>query len=364
MEIRCSKLARYMVCAGYMHLQVDEPEAGDPAKEGTACGEYLQHLLENRPIPMQASNGWYFDDDMKFYSTAIAEDIFARTTTGVLCEKRIDWQTRSGIWIRGQYDASYVDNQGRLCIDDLKYGWGIVEVKENWQTLGYAIGEVIRRGQAFEYIVIRILQPRPHHEDGYYREWVLTYSQLLEYKERIEARCMELANGRSDFQTSDKCKYCKGAAEACPAFSRLYYRALEISTEFVQDSLSNEEVAQQLDQIKRASEVLKIKLDSLEQLGADRIKKGQIIPGYIQSNRYSQREWKQGVTAASLFAFTGKVVEEKSLMSPAKAEKLGISKKLVEQLSSSRLTGVKLEKKNGSDVGNKIFGNSNPVGGN
>ena len=47
MQIRCSKLARYMVCAGYAHLVVEEPEAGEPAREGTAAGEYLQHLLEN-----------------------------------------------------------------------------------------------------------------------------------------------------------------------------------------------------------------------------------------------------------------------------------------------------------------------------
>src|SRR5207253_5531368 len=141
-------------------------------------------------------------------------------------EVRIDWMTKSGIWIRGQYDAAYVDKQGRLCIDDLKYGWGIVEVEENWQIIGYAIGEVIRRGQAFEWIVFRIAQPRPHHEDGPIREWVISYSQLLELKERIEVRMQQLADGLKTFQTSDKCKYCKGVAEACPAFSRLFYRAL------------------------------------------------------------------------------------------------------------------------------------------
>lgn len=353
-----------MVCAGYTYLDVVEPEAGQPAKEGTAAGEYLQHLLEKTPIPMQATNGVYFDDDMKFHTTPIAEDIFSRANGPVLCETRIDWQTRSGIWIRGQYDAAYVDKRNYLCIDDLKYGWGIVEVTENWQTLGYAIGEVIRRGQGFTHIAIRIAQPRPHHEDGYIREWILTYAELLEYKEKIEARMQLLADGLKTFQTSDKCKYCKGVAEACPAFSRLFYRALEVSMEFVQDSLNNEEVARQLDQAKRAAEVIKIKTDSLEQLGADRIKKGGIIPGYVQANKYSQRQWKPGVSVASLKAITGKDVEEKAMMSPAKAEKLGISKKLVEQLSSTVLTGVKLEKKNGADVGNKIFGNANPTGGN
>jgi hypothetical protein len=360
--IRSSKLARYMVCAGYMHLDVEEPEAGEPAKEGTAAGEYLQSILENKQVGLTASNGVYFSDDMKWYMKNVAEHIQSRAVSQVLCETRIDWQTRSGIWIRGQYDAAFVDAKGRLCIEDLKYGWGIVEVTENWQLLAYAIGEVIRRGQSFEEISLKIHQPRPHHEDGDVREWVLSYAQLLEYKEKIEVRMMELVEGKKNFQTSQHCKYCPGAAEACTAFSRLFYRALEVSTEFYQDSLNEDEIARQLDQIKRAEEVIKIKQDSLVELGVSRIKKGKIIPGYVQVEKYGHRSWKQGVSAQAIHVMTGVDIMEKSIMSPAKVEKL-ISKDFVKTLSESRMTGVKLEKKNGTDVGNKIFGTTNPIGG-
>lgn len=363
MEIRCSKLARPMVCAGYLFLEAEEPEAGEPAKEGTAAGEYLAALLQNRPVGLSASNGTYFDEDMKFYTTPIAEDIKARAATEILCERRIDWQTRSGIIIRGQSDATYIDHKGRLCIDDLKYGWGIVEVKENWQLLGYAIGEVIKRNQAFTEIVLRICQPRPHHEEGDSREWVLSYTELLQYKEKIEARMMEIANGRKDLQTSKNCKYCAGAAEACPAFSRLFYRALEVSTQFVQDKLSNEEIARQLDQVKRAEEVLKIKADSLVELGVSRINKGEIVPGYVRTQKYGHRDWRPGVTAEAILMITGKDISEKSVMTPAKAEKLGVHKDLVKQLSQTKSAGFKLEKKDSSEIGNKIFGNTNPVGG-
>lgn len=353
-----------MVCAGYVYLDVEEPEAGDPAKEGTAAGEYLQLLLEGKPIGQMASNGVYFNDDMKFHTQPIYEDIISRAVGPVKCEQRIDWETSSGIWIRGQYDAAFVDKRGYLCIEDLKYGWGIVEVKENWQLIGYAIGEVIRRGQAFSHISFVIHQPRPHHEDGYSREWLITYQELLQYKAKIENRMLEIADGRKDFQTSKQCKYCKGAAEACPAFSRLFYKSIEVSTEFVQDSLTNEEVAKQLDLVKRAEEVIKIKADSLVELGSSRIKKGGIIPGYIQVDKYSNREWKTGISPEAIKVMTGKDLMEKTIMSPAKAEKLGISRELVKQLSTTRLAGVKLEKKSGSDVGNKIFGNNNPTGGN
>jgi len=347
-----------------MFLDTPEPEGGDAAKAGTAAGEYLQSLLEKKPFGTHAANGVFIDDEMKFYTHPIAEDIFNRATTPVLCETRIDWQTASGIWIRGQYDAAFVDNRGYLCIEDLKYGWGIVEVKENWQLLGYAIGEVIRRGQGFTHISFKIHQPRPHHEDGSSREWLITYSELLEYKDKIEQRMQAIVDGQRNFKTSSHCKYCKGAAEACPAFSRLFYRALEVSTEFVQDSLTDEEISRQLDQIKRAEEVIKIKSDSLSDLAISRIKQGAIIPNYVTEIKYGHRGWRNGITPEIIKAMTGKDITERVIMTPAKAEKAGVSKELVKSFSETKGSGMILKKKDSTDIGNKIFGTNNPVGGN
>lgn len=346
-----------MVCAGFVFLDLEENDLPKPAaEEGTAAGEYLERLVTHQPLPEVARNGVYFDDDMKFYTKPIAEDIFSRATTAIECEHEIDWQTRSGITIAGHPDITFVDNRGYLCIEDLKYGWGIVEVKENWQLLGYAIGEVIRRGKAFEKISLKIHQPRPHHEDGDKREWLITYSELIEYKERIENRMQEIVNGKRDFQTSSNCKYCQGAAEACPAFNRLFYRALEVSTGFIQDSLNEQEIARQLDHIRRAEEVIKIKKDSLTELGVMRIKQGKIIPGYVQTQKVGNRSWKHGVSPEAIKIMTGKDVMEHNFMSPAKVEKLGIPKKLIDQLCEKKFVGMKLEKQDSTELGNKIFG--------
>lgn len=363
--IRCSSLARPMVCPGFVFLKnlLQWPN-DEAAKEGTTAGEYLERLLLNRQIADTCSNGRHFDDDMKFYTTPIAQDVKSRAVSEILCETRIDWQTRSGIWIRGQYDICFVDDQGRLCVEDLKYGYKLVEVKENWQLLGYAIGEVMRRGQAFNEISFKIHQPRAHHEDGTTREWVITYDRLIEYKEMIEKRMSEISSGRKDFQTSDKCYYCMGAGEGCPAFNRKYHNGLEIAFgNFVEDSISDEEMAKQLNEIANAEEALKIKLSALKELAVSRIKKGHIIPGYVQSQKYSNRSWKKGVSPESIKIMTGKDVIETKLMTPAKAEKLGVSKELVSQLSEKRFVGMKLEKKNATDLGNKIFGKQKPQGG-
>lgn len=360
MEIRCSSLARPMACAGFLsfeNLPKDEPS--DAAAEGTAFGELVERMLVGKDIPAQASNGVYFNDEMRFHAKPIVEEINSERTGNVLCEQRIDWQSRSGVWVRGSFDISFERN-GRLYVDDCKYGWGIVEVKDNWQLLGYAIGECIRRGVAYKEIVLRIRQPRPHHEDGDCREWVLPYATLLAYKEKIDARLEQIVAGYRQLETGKQCKYCPAAAEACPAFNRIFYRGIEVSFDFVQDQITEEELARQLDQANRASEVLKIKLDSLGQLATQRIKGGKIVPGYITESRYGDRQWKDGISPDVIQTLTGKCVTETAMLSPAKAEKAGVPREFVNQLVDRKFLGQKVVKKSAVESANKVFGTEAP----
>lgn len=363
LSINCSKLSRSMSCAGHLFLDQEVKLSSQSAEEGEAASELLAASLSNRQVTDVSKNGIYYDEDMKFFVAEIVDDIKKRGTT-FLCEEKIDWQTRSGIWIKGRYDCAFIDNRGFLCIEDLKYGFGLVEVEQNWQLISYAIGEIIRRAQSFEKIALMIHQPRAHHENGTSREWLISYSQLLEYKEMIEKRMQEIVDGRKDFFTGQHCKYCPGAAEQCTAFNRLFHNSLEVCTTFFKDSISNQELSRQLDAIKRAEEVLKVKQDSLVELGSSRIKRGEIIPNYVQTNQYSNRQWKPGISPDSIKIMTGKNVIEQRFMTPAKAEKNGVSKKLIENLTQRVFTGVKLEKKNITEVGNKIFGTEQPNGGN
>lgn len=359
LEIRCSNLARAMACAGSLFFKdLPAQETDQAAEEGTAAGEFLQKLLTMpgvRVTESHAKNGVMFDDDMKFHATEVSSEIFANAHTEVLCETRIDWPTRSGIWIRGQYDAAYVGRDGRLYIDDLKYGWGLVEVKENWQLLGYAIGEVMRRGVAFD-VVLRIHQPRPHHEDGPVRRWELSYAELLAYKERIEEHMMTIVQGNRTLTTNAKCRYCPAAAEACPAANKAFYRGIEMAHDFLQDQISEKELAHQLDLVARITEVLKIKGDSLKSLAVDRIKKGVLIPGYVTESSYSDRKWKPGIGPEVIEAMTGKKIVEQVMLSPAKAEKAGVPKDFVNALVDRHFLGQKLVKRDTSALGDKIFG--------
>ncbi len=360
MDVHCSQLARPMACPGFLSFEGLERLPGGPAaEEGTAFGELVERMLLGRELGKQARNGVYFDDDMHFHAKNIIAEVNSNRQSEVLCEQPIDWKTRSGVWIRGKYDWSFVRG-GRLYIDDAKYGWGIIEAPKNWQLLGYAIGEVMRRGVAFEQIVLRIRQPRPHHEDGDCREWVITYSELLEYKEQIETRMQEIVDGLRTLQTGAQCKYCPAAREACPAFNRLFYRALEVSTEFTQDQIDESELARQLDHVHRAVDVIKIKMDSLKELAVSRIKNGKIIPGYLTESSYGDRKWKPGISPEVVEVLTGKKIVKHEMLSPAQAEKAGVPKDFVNQLVDRHFLGQKLVRKDSANLGDKIFGKQAP----
>lgn len=349
--VRCSGLARPMSCAGSLALVSPYIEAGPAAAEGTAFGEFVQYWLEKRPVTDKASNGVPFDEDMKFHAASIIPLI----GEDAKCETRIDWQTRSGIWIKGSYDISFVRNN-KLYIDDCKYGWNIVDVKENWQLLGYAIGEMLRLQPSVQSVVMRIHQPRPHHEDGPTREWEISLTELWQYRERIEERMAQIASGFTELATGKQCKYCPHASASCTAFNRAFYAGVDhVMNHHQQDNVNDKEIAHQLDLIARIQEIVKIKSDSLNQLAIDRVKNGAVIPNYMTEASYGDRKWKKCVSPLVIETLTGKKITETVMLSPAKAEKLGVPKDLVKTFVDRHFVGMKLVRKDANELGNKIF---------
>lgn len=355
-----------MTCAGSLYFPdlEDEDETSEPAREGTAFGEYMQSLIETGAPPKAtiAKNGYGFDSDMEFYSRELIDDIRKNAAEQPVCEVRSRWQCNERVALEGQPDVSYIGRDGRLYIDDFKYGWRLVETQENWQLLAYAILEYQRRRLRDVDVVLRILQPRPHHEDGPIRRWELSADELLTYANIIHARMAQLAQGENTLVTSAACRYCPAAAGQCTAFNRVFYASIEESRKFVRDSISDSELANQLDLIGRADEVLRIRKDSLNALAINRIANGGIIPGYVTESKQANRSWKQGITPDLIKAITGKDVTQKEMLSPAKAEKLGIPKEVISAWVERPFLPPKLVKKNASDVGDKIFGKDAPGG--
>lgn len=359
-EIRCSSLDRYMKCPGFAQMTDTLPNLSNPAaEEGTAAGELLQAMLEQRSLKPNVSgvakNGVRFDSDMYFHLTPIAQEILAKNVM-ISCEGRVDWVPAQGVTIRGSFDISYIVGD-TLYIEDLKYGWKIVDVKENWQLLGYTIGVLLKLPERPRYIQFTIHQPRPHHEDGRSRVWKIAIEDLTNYYNMIQARMTEIANGSRQLITGSHCKYCPAAANRCPAISRSMYEGIEqVMYDFKQDDLTEAEIAEQLRLLEDVSSLVKIKQDSLNDLACMKLKEGKLIPGYGLEEKFGDRSWKADVTPEAIECLTGLVIVEKVIMSPAKAEKLGVDKKLVKDLVERKYTGVKAVKKDFNKDAEKVFG--------
>lgn len=356
--VRSSQLSRYMTCSGYAAF-ADLPSSptNEAAEAGTAAGEYLEKLLMLNTEISIAKNGVAITDEMKYYIRPIAEQIKARATTSIWCEQDVSWQTSQGFPITGHLDVTYMVGDV-LHIDDLKYGYGLVEVEDNWQLISYAIGVISQMSTRPSKVVTRIMQPRAHHEDGPMREKVYTVEELVGLANRIAQQIHKIQQGQVELVTSQECKYCPALIHGkCTAISRAFYNSVDVVlNNFKPDEMSDEDLAQELDLFYRIEDIFKIKIDSLRELAVDRIKQGKIIKGYIMEQKLGDRSWKKDVSPDIIKALTGVDITERITLTPAKAEKLGVSKDLVSGLVERKFLGNTIKRGDASKLGDKIFG--------
>lgn len=371
-EVRCSALARFMTCIGHLKLKEREPqEEGDAAREGTAVGEYLTAMIKQRTetpaFGVTASNGYFVNDEMKYYALETYRNVLATAQGNLIeSEERIDWTVDAGK-IRGQFDISYVvggrqEGEHRvgctLHVEDLKYGWKLVEVEENWQLLGYAIGQhkrLLQKGIYIDNVVLRIHQPRPFHPDGKIRTWTITINELLNYYHKIVAQLREFHTNNKSLITGNACAYCD-AASACPALNKAFHNAVDVVLrDYTEKELTNQDLSELIGIIERAEDVIEIKSKSIKQLAVSRLQNNQMIPGYAMMQKFGDRKWKEGVTAEAVKMMTGIDLMKTEMMSPNQAEKAGVNKKLTEQLTMKPSKGFEITRVNTTEQANKLF---------
>lgn len=350
-----------MTCSGFAAFSDLPPlPTNEAAEAGTAAGEYLEKLLILGEEITVAKNGVTITDEMKYYIRPLAESIKARATSRIDCELDVSWKTTSNFEITGHLDVSYMVGDV-LHIDDLKYGYSLVEVKDNWQLISYAIGLMSlahQQGLKLTKVVTRIMQPRAHHEDGPLREQEYTLDELISLASRISQQVDLIVKGNVELVTSQKCKYCPALIYGkCTAISRAFYNSVDVVlNSFKPDEMSDDDLAQELDLFYRIEDIFKVKIDSLRELAVDRIKQGKIVKGYVMDQKLGDRSWKKDVDSEMITLLTGIDITERVTLTPAKAEKLGLDKDLVSTLVERRFLGNTIKRGDASKIGDKIFG--------
>ncbi len=362
-EVTATDLPRVMHCIGSIFMSASLPPDTDrdARDEGNAAHWLSKELFDGREVRVgdKAYNGYVITetmmDHMQEYVARLdcgAMEINTSWSGGTVGDNYTAFDVRARadhIMMRNEVEmvnAGYGNvaeiDHWHLMVDDLKYGWRVVEPEANWTLIAHAIGYCIAHGVKPERITLRIHQPRPYHPLGPVRSWVITYEQLLEYHAQIVAR---LSNPTADLHTRyDICAKCP-AMPTCPAARQAGMNAVDVATLAYDDTLSNNVLAYELEMLTIAEATITNRKTALEELITYRIAKGgEVFEDYALKPRYANTKWKTGFTGKFLSMVTGRDLIKDAVVTPAAAKRLGVPDSILADLTERPMIGAKLER--------------------
>lgn len=347
LSLRSSQLSRFMHCSGYVDLP-QESTSSKAAEEGTAWHWVIEQYLAGKTVNLHtvAPNGVAVDEDMLHYTAQVIKELSGKK---IFSEYPITYRPNDkfNCEITGTCDSWWQEGD-TLYVNDYKYGFNLVEVENNWQLLSYAFGVMTSHPDSsnIKTIVLSIMQPRPHHEDGWYRSVELSVETLFSYYQHLGAKVEEYFTNGGVLQTGKHCKYCTGVAQTCTAFNKSFNAALEFTEHSIEvDKLANDELDKYLIVTERAQEILKIKKEALEFTVKSKLNNGEKIGDWRNVESFGHRKWNAVFKVEDVELLSGIKLTESTIISPAQAEKRGLDKDLTKLFTVSESRGFKLENK-------------------
>lgn len=336
--LRPSGSSIWTQCDAYPRMvsNIPTPPDSDPSREGT-CAAWLAELVLTGQIKrcrdaigMMHANGWVVDSEMVRHIQRYVDMIKSRGGS-IHTERRVTLNQM----IAGTPDSfAVIDRDGILHVDDLKYGYGLVEPERNTQVSIYA-GAIVRmltaRGVIIRRIVIGIFQPRAWHPCGEYRTWAVLPEELMQFVRWIEDRGVLCQNPNPVARPGEHCRYCE-AMTTCKASANALYRIYEDACADVQRHMSASELANELDFLAKIGAIIKGRSEAVMAEATARQAKGEHIPGWHKEPRKGDRKWT--MDSASVKTLTGFDVSKPGMMTPKEAEDAGMDPALVSRLTS------------------------------
>ena len=351
-----SSAGQWVHCTGMVEMVKDIPDSvSDSAIEGDTAHWLAAQLIGNQAlkdsevIGVTAPTGHIIDKDMFDYIAPYARDVYNEAGLNFVHVEESVKIPAVHAEAHGTPDSWYfntVDNI--LFVWDLKYGWGIVEVYENWQLIMYVIGILARlslQGDISNITVkMRLVQPRPYHEDGAIREWSIPAAKMVPYVNRLNAAAHEALGGNAKLTSGSHCRYCLARA-TCPADRHASMNAIDVAGIPTGHDILNYDY--ELDVLARAKEVIVQRHDALEEHVKELIKNGTPVPGRsITSVPGRGSTWIKPVEEIITLGNIYRIDLKKPLatLTPTQAIKAGIPKEMIDGYSQHKPSGLKLVK--------------------
>lgn len=313
-------------CSAMPRLSLDIPEepAGDPAREGTCAAWVAECVLTGAAtcaadlIGKSHENGWKVDADMADHIQRYVDHLRVRGGS-IHAERRMTLNEM----IAGTPDAFAVMTGDTLIVDDLKFGYDIVDPYRNTQVSIYA-GAIIRmlattHGAVIRKVVIGIYQPRAFHPDGIYRTWHPTVDELLSFVGEIEARGHDAQDASSRATPGPWCEYCPVAGR-CAAVAATTYNAFRRISDDRARQMTASELSTELDFLEKVEKMIKGRINAVRTEATARMKRGEYVKGWGFEEKFGNRKFT--VEPEILKALTGvDAFDKPKAISPAEFER-------------------------------------------
>ena len=365
-----SASSQWVHCPGSVSMQAGYPNGGHAADEGNAshwaASEILEHLKAGSDASLdhvaslkgqKAPNGIILTDEhidnAREYINDIVTTVLARglSLSQLHIEEKVHASSvHSESW--GTVDCWVYDPIKReVIIWDYKYGFGLVEVFENWQAINYAIGVIdgLRIPDRELAVTMRIAQPRPYHPDGSIREWRVQAVELRPYANKLHHAAALALSGTPTITSGDHCKYCR-ARHGCGSAAKAALAAMDYTGEARITELPPEAIGLELAMLQRASKAIESRLSGLEAQAISMLMSGKLIQGYGLEPGKGRKTWNK--PAGEVF-FLGKMLgidlkRKDEPITPTQGLKAGLSKELIAAYSYVPTKGLKLVRDDGS----------------
>ena len=363
-------------CTGWVGMSQRYPEETETpeAAEGTASHEVGARMIESAA---RAGN-WINPTDGTDYGSAengilITEEMveaaqmYADDVATVMREIAVfgggNFNVEQHIKAPSIHDLSegtpdmwlFNPKKGKLYIWDYKYGYGIVEIYENWQLLNYLSGiidELKRRGVVNDQTItvhMRIIQPRAFHLEGPIREWVINAAELRGYFNILSDNAHTSLSDKATTRSGSHCKHCT-ARHACPTALKAGVQLYEVAGQPIPVELPLDALGVQLAIVQRAIKQLEYVESGLSEIVKGLIKSGKNVPGYMLAQGVGREKWTKPTSEIlSMGTMMGHDLKKPDeACTPNQARNKGIDGAVIMAYSQKPNTGLKLMPDNGN----------------
>lgn len=381
-----SSAARRVACPGSRSLEAQYPqEDSEASREGTAAHWVASELLKNE---VWARETWSLSrllvdeklpelpETLTFNGVAITQEMidganlyvhrikalckFELAGNKIKIEERVDiGRIHAQCW--GTPDC-WALSAGTLYIFDYKFGYGQVDVFENWQLIEYAAGILEHceaRGEGIvRHVQMCIVQPRGFHRDGPVRTWNVTVETLRGYFDILEDAEAEAMKPDALCKPSPECTDCAGR-HACEALQTASLRTVDLLGSNVPHALPPEALGSELRLLKHSAKLLDARITGLEAEAEAQLRSGKRIPYFMLGESVSRKRWTK---PADEIVKLGELLEidltkPQEVITPTQAFKKGVPESLLATFSETPRGGMKLIADDGKQA-RKLFGQS------